>query len=179
MRSETDCTIVSMSAQNWKSLAHMRGVNHKLWKPNIRSNHVLWSARWVANICGGNFPRCVDWSRQQSKMASSQFGANAVGERRQRRSVNPVGLRGISSPLFRETLIETWGLAWRTRDNSCIVSLFSESRRPSTAVSLQGAWLVSKLELSLLSFAKIHQLWCLFLFFLHQKERLHALSGRN
>lgn len=87
-------------------------------------------------------------------MASSQFGANTAGEWRQKRCLKPVGVRGISSPLFRESLIDTWGLVWRTRDNSSIVSLFSESRRLSTAVSLQGAWLASKLELSLLIFAE-------------------------
>lgn len=46
-------------------------------------------------------------SRNKSKMASSQFGANTA----QKRCLNPVGLRGISSPLFRESLIDTWGLA--------------------------------------------------------------------
>lgn len=86
-------------------------------------------------------------------MASSQFGANTATEWRQKRRLNLVGLKGISSPLFRESLIDTWGLAWRTEDNASIVSLFSESRHPSTAVSLPGAWLASKLELSLLIFA--------------------------
>lgn len=54
-------------------------------------------------------------------MASSQFGANTAGGRRQKRCLNPVGLRGISSPLFRDSLIDTWGLAWRAEDNTSIV----------------------------------------------------------
>ena len=77
-------------------------------------------------------------SREQSKMASSQFGANSGAERRQRRCLNPVGLRGISSPLFRESLIDTWGLAWRSEDNTSIVSLFSESRRLSNGGVFAG-----------------------------------------
>lgn len=128
-------------------------------------------------IFAGRISWCVVFQEEQSKMASSQFGANTAGEWRQKGCLNLFGLRGISSPLFRESLIDTWGLAWRTEDNASIVSLFSESRRPSTAVSLQGAWLASKLELSLLIFADAspgffacgsgghvgeHQLWYFF-----------------
>lgn len=65
--------------------------------------------------------RRVVSSQEQSEMASSQFGANTAGWRRQKSCLKPVSLRGISSPLFRESLIDTWGSAWRASDNTSIV----------------------------------------------------------
>uniref|UniRef100_A0A3B5LEF1 Sulfhydryl oxidase n=1 Tax=Xiphophorus couchianus TaxID=32473 RepID=A0A3B5LEF1_9TELE len=78
---------------------------------------------------------------------------------KQRGCLNPVGLTEISSPLFREYLIDACGLAYRTEDNGAIVSGFSVQRHLSTAVSLRSAWLRSKREPFHLPSAPHSRLW--------------------
>lgn len=68
----------------------------------------------------------------------------------QKRFLNPAGLRRISSPLFRQSPIDTEGLSWRGQGQYFYCVQLSESRWLSTAVSLQAAWLVSRLSLLLL-----------------------------
>lgn len=60
-------------------------------------------------------------SRNKARWPPLNLGQTLPGGRRQKRRLNPVGLRGTSSPLLRESLIDTWGLAWRAEDNASIV----------------------------------------------------------
>lgn len=68
----------------------------------------------------------------------------------QKRFLNPAGLWRISSPLFRQSPIDTQGLSWMGQGQYFYCIQPSESRWLSTAVSLQAAWIVSRLSLSFL-----------------------------